>query len=279
MAKYFRALAGTLTRNVSKLFSKVLKKKQLCPICGNVNPSKSVFCDFCGSPLVIAVRPLVETKVPDLVVGYVSDVGPSKKSEDNLVVLEASSMYGLKPNNRILSVMVRGIEKFIQAKDIAKKLAPHLLLKEAKDTDFYNLLSEFQLEAYNTISSKIGTAPETWAKIGLLISIIDGRQLIVSNIGKIRAYILGKERFNQISGFIPETELRAKAVKLHKEMLNEGDHVLMCYDGLADKVGEKEIQRIALEAENPQKACDELVRTAKEKGMASGFSIVVACVI
>lgn len=275
MEKHIRALSG----KVSRLFSKVIKRKHICPICGNVNPPESTFCDFCGSPLAPAVVPPIETKVPDIIVGYISDVGPPEKSGDSLVVFEISSMYGVRPTKRILSVAVRGMEKMIQAKEIVKKLASNLLQKEDKEPDFYDRLSAFQNEAYSAISSEINPRPETWAKIGLLTSIIDGNRLIVSNIGKMRVYIFSEEKIDQIPGFIPTEDLRAHALRLHRVQLDEGDHVLMCYDELADLVSEKEIQDIVLEAEIPQKACEELMKIAKEKGIESGLSIVIAHVI
>jgi len=275
MEKHIRALGG----KAGRLFSKVIKKKQICPICGNVNPSQSAFCDFCGSPLTPAAVPPIETKVPDILVGYVSDVGPTEQSEDSLVVLEISSMYGVRPNNRILSVAVRGIEKIMQAKEIVKRFSPNLLVKEDEKLDFYSALSKFQNEAYNAISSEIGSKPEAWAKIGLLISVIDGKRLTMSSMGKMRVYIVSKEKIDQIAGFIPREELRAQALRLHLVQLNEGDHVLMCYDDLASLVSEKEVKDAVLEAENPQKACEKLMEIAKEKEIESSLSIVIAQVI
>jgi len=275
MRKYLRALGG----QISRLFPKIIRKKRICPICGNVNPPQSAFCDFCGSPLEPAVVPSIETQVPDIVVGFVSDVGSPQKNEDSLVVLETSSMYGVRPNKRVLSVAVRGVEKIVQAKEIVKRLCPNLLLKEDNEQNFYKKLSKFQVEAFSTISSEIGSKPEAWAKIGLLTSIIDGNRLIVSSIGKMRVYIISEEEIAQIAGFVPGEDLHAQALRLHRVQLDEGDRILMCYDDLADLVSEKEIRDKVLQAEIPQKACEELMKMAKEQGMESGFSAVIARII
>ena len=59
------------------------------------------------------------------------------------------------------------------------------------------------------------------------------------------------------------------------EQLEPGDVVLLCSDGLFNHVRDEEIARIALEQPNPDRACEQLVALANERGGRDNISVVI----
>jgi protein phosphatase len=67
----------------------------------------------------------------------------------------------------------------------------------------------------------------------------------------------------------------AVEVDTRSEQLEPGDVILLCSDGLFNHVEDDEIARIALAQADPQRACDELVRLANERGGRDNISVVI----
>jgi serine/threonine protein phosphatase PrpC len=59
--------------------------------------------------------------------------------------------------------------------------------------------------------------------------------------------------------------------------LVHGDYLLLCSDGLSNKVGNVEMHDTILEAESLAAACDRLVALANERGGEDNITLVVAC--
>jgi len=64
-----------------------------------------------------------------------------------------------------------------------------------------------------------------------------------------------------------------------EQVLLDRDRILLCTDGLTDMVGEEEINRIILNnGDDPQKACEELINRANDKGGIDNITaILVHC--
>lgn len=61
-----------------------------------------------------------------------------------------------------------------------------------------------------------------------------------------------------------------------EEVLLDRDRILLCTDGLTNMVGEEDIVRIILGAEDdPQKACEALVDTANDKGGTDNITVIL----
>ena len=61
-----------------------------------------------------------------------------------------------------------------------------------------------------------------------------------------------------------------------EEVLFDRDKILLCTDGLTDMVGEEDIERIILRSENDlQKACEELVNSANDKGGIDNITVIL----
>ena len=59
------------------------------------------------------------------------------------------------------------------------------------------------------------------------------------------------------------------------EQLEPGDIVLLCSDGLVNHVRDEEIARVALEQTDPDRACEQLVAIANERGGRDNISVVI----
>ena len=59
------------------------------------------------------------------------------------------------------------------------------------------------------------------------------------------------------------------------EQLEAGDVVLLCSDGLVNHVRDEEIARIALAQPDPNRACQQLVALANERGGRDNISVVI----
>ncbi len=68
----------------------------------------------------------------------------------------------------------------------------------------------------------------------------------------------------------------AVAIDADEQVLFDRDKILLCTDGLTDMVEEEDIERIILRnGDDPQKACEELVDTANEKGGIDNITVIL----
>jgi len=68
----------------------------------------------------------------------------------------------------------------------------------------------------------------------------------------------------------------AVAIDADEQVLFDRDKILLCTDGLTDMVGEEDIERIILHnGDDPQRACEELVDTANEKGGIDNITVIL----
>jgi protein phosphatase len=64
-------------------------------------------------------------------------------------------------------------------------------------------------------------------------------------------------------------------VDTRSEQLKAGDVILLCSDGLINTVEDAEMARIATEQTDPQRACDQLVALANERGGSDNISVLI----
>lgn len=57
--------------------------------------------------------------------------------------------------------------------------------------------------------------------------------------------------------------------------IRKGDYFVLCTDGLTNMLSENEIKDIVLSADNPETACDALVRKANENGGEDNITVIV----
>ena len=64
--------------------------------------------------------------------------------------------------------------------------------------------------------------------------------------------------------------------EVHHLQLDDGDHLVLCTDGLSDLVDADEIQQAVAATEDPQEACNRLVDLALERGGKDNITVVIA---
>ena len=126
--------------------------------------------------------------------------------------------------------------------------------------------------------------------------------LILANVGDSRAYLLRQGRLSQITEDHSEVWEQVKAGKMTPEqaatsrfrntitramglrstvqpditirMLEAGDAILLCSDGLTTEVDDATIARLLAGSPDPQTACDRLVEAALENGGSDNVTVV-----
>ena len=132
---------------------------------------------------------------------------------------------------------------------------------------------------------------------------LDGRELTVVNVGDSRAYLLRGGAARQLTtdhsyvreqvrlGLMSETEAShsplqsviTRAVGTEEdvqpdffvEMVEPGDQVLLCSDGLTRHVGERELAAAAELGQQPSAVCERLVALANEHGGSDNITCVL----
>jgi serine/threonine protein phosphatase PrpC len=148
-------------------------------------------------------------------------------------------------------------------------------------------------------------ATEPYCESGttLVIALIHGNWLHVSNVGDSRAYIISQNRIRQISqdhslaamlveaGEISQEDMLKSQYRntltqaigldmdiepsLVTEQLYAGDYLLLCSDGLYSQVDEDEIVQIIQSAVSVQLACEALVNAANAAGGEDNVAVIL----
>ncbi len=147
-------------------------------------------------------------------------------------------------------------------------------------------------------------APVGGMKATVTAIVIEGDKAYIATVGDSRAYIIRQERIKQLttdqtlagvlisrgiltpqdidrqprSNMILQAIGNAQAVQVAVSAidLEQGDYLLLCSDGLSNKLSDQEIYQIATSTPNLDHACSQMVQTAKERGGEDNITIVVA---
>jgi protein phosphatase len=144
----------------------------------------------------------------------------------------------------------------------------------------------------------------------LTIALIVGERLHVASVGDSRAYLLNAGGVTEdgattaqltsdhslVARLVDIGQITAEQARTHpqrnllyrsigtdpsvevdtlSEQLDPGDVVLLCSDGLVNHVRDEEIAQIALEQTDPDRACEQLVTLANERGGRDNISVVI----
>jgi PPM family protein phosphatase len=136
-------------------------------------------------------------------------------------------------------------------------------------------------------------------------AIITEGQVVVGQVGDSRAYLIREGQINQVTkdqslvqmtldaGQITDekaTHFRFRNVIVHalgaedevepaisSVRLARADHLLLCSDGLSNKVGNVEMYELVLSSESLSDACEWLVGLANGRGGEDNITLIVAC--
>jgi protein phosphatase len=139
----------------------------------------------------------------------------------------------------------------------------------------------------------------------MTVALSHGRDLILSHVGDSRAYLLRNGKISRLTrdhtlaerlldeGFAREDDELLKEFKdiliqslgidqidcrpeVQHYVLQSGDQLLLCTDGLTDLVSDNEIEAVLKRHANAENSCRELVALALDKGGEDNITAVVA---
>ena len=196
------------------------------------------------------------------------------------------------------------------AGDIASQMATEQLARELVVAPKKKPVSEWLRKGIKAANHAIRNASQAnpeYQGMGATITaaIITDGQVVVGQVGDSRAYLIREGQINQVTkdpslvrmaldpGQITEQKaahFRFRNVILHalgaedevepelsSVRLARGDHLLLCSDGLSNKVGNVEMYELVLASESLSDACDWLVGLANGRGGEDNITVIVAC--
>lgn len=235
---------------------------------------------------------------------YRSDRGKVRNhNEDNVGVFRNQS-------NQILAVVADGMGGHL-AGDVASKMATDLLEKYWQQMDKVespDTAEQWFTEKIKNINEEIfqyaKDHPECQGMgTTLVASICTHGFITVANIGDSRGYILNSEGFRQLtddhslvnelvkSGQITKEDaehhprknvlLRALGTEPNVSVdtvtigFEPGDNLLLCSDGLTNKVSDEELKSMLQSELNLEEKADQLIQLANEKGGEDNITVAI----
>lgn len=196
-----------------------------------------------------------------------------------------------------------------RAGDVASGMATQQLSQELIASSERPLVSAWLREGIKTCNRLIRKASQTnpeYQGMGATLTavvILDG-QAVVAQVGDSRGYLIRKGHIQQITKDQSLVQAMLDAGQITKDMaarfpyrnvilhalgaedevepdisivaLEQGDYLLLCSDGLSNKVGNVEMHDAVFEAESLGSACESLVALANERGGEDNITLVVA---
>jgi protein phosphatase len=244
--------------------------------------------------------------------GFLCDTGRVRSNnEDSVLVIEALCSFESAARARILCAVADGVGGS-QKGEVASRLNLQTLSARASEwmvqTKGFDLAGSLRsaIESANDVLVKYGMEhPESEGFASTVVAaLIDGDMAYVAHAGDSRAYLVNREKIEQLtrdhsqvqelvdSGRItaeqaigyPGRNVITRAVGAATDLkvdlsqaliLAPVDVLVLCTDGLWDLVRKEEIQQIVLQTSDPQDACRKLVSLANERGGKDNISVVI----
>jgi len=248
-------------------------------------------------------------------VGFASNVGRVRPvDEDSILAVEIRTAFLSEPRTRLLLVVADGmgghlrgeVASRIAVQTVARTLLPLLTSEqEVPRATYHHELRAAVDRANHAIISEAQTHRE-YEGMGttLSLAIADGRSLYVANAGDSRVYIVNAREIFQVTRdhslvqeMVDRGELLPEEARHHPRKnvitmalgvyaevtpdtgcltMEPSDNVLLCCDGLINHVEDQDIQRVVVEARDPQTACEILVALANKGGGTDNISVIIA---
>jgi protein phosphatase len=192
---------------------------------------------------------------------------------------------------------------------LAYSIIRSILLPEAKKEipgvaeQFILAVVNGVIQAANRVVYEKGQSEGLYMGATLTGALIINNKAYIFNVGDSRAYVLEGEHLRQITAdhsIVAELAAAGKITReeiythpqrniitrcvgtesgvepdLFIERMKPGTSLIICSDGLWEMVRDDEIGDVVLKADNPQAACEQLVRRANENGGVDNISVVV----
>jgi len=181
-------------------------------------------------------------------------------------------------------------------------------LRENRNPNYvshYKLLLEKSIIRANCIihSDSIKNKEHDGMGTTIVAALIIGKNLYLGNVGDSRAYLINKDKIRQLTKdhslvqeLLDNGKITAEQAKNHPQKnivtrivgyysnievdrfhcnIFGDDNILLCCDGLTDLVSDNEIKKIVMNTDNPQEACENLVKSANNHGGNDNISVIL----
>ncbi len=241
--------------------------------------------------------------------GFRSDVGRKRKqNEDSFAALQHDDLEGRLDGLFLVADGMGGmgggdVASRIAVQSVTETIRAHLQQEETIDAA---ALLQASASAANSAVRAKREDQLTLRSMGstLTCGILQGDTLTLGHIGDSRAYLLRQTRLRMLTNDHSPVWMEVQAGRMTREeaqqsryrssilravgiepevhadiittVLEPGDTLLLCSDGLTTEVHETEIARILATAPDPQSACDRLIAAALREGGSDNITAIVA---
>lgn len=192
---------------------------------------------------------------------------------------------------------------------IAKKAAKELVfcqLAQNGPSDCQKWLQE-AVEVANADVYALRKSSGTDMGSTLVAAVLEGNRAYIAHVGDSRAYLINAQGIQRLTldhslveRLIETNQISREEARFHPQrnviyrtigdksrievdvstnLLNTGDYLLLCSDGLSGMLDDQTILKNVLEAPTPQAACDALVDLANAAGGDDNISVVIVQVV
>lgn len=232
----------------------------------------------------------------------ITDIGRKRKVNQDFVY-SSERLVGPLPNLFLVADGMGGHN----AGDYASRLAVETIVERSRgslETNPLRVLDEAVQSANGLVRKRAQETPELQGMgTTVVAAVIDGRELYVANVGDSRLYIVNSGEIRQITkdhswveemvrrGGIGKAEARnhpdkniitravgaeeTVRIDFFQVLLQEGDVILMCTDGLTNMLEDEEIRMTLDGARDIVEKAQGLVRAANERGGRDNISVVL----
>ncbi len=232
----------------------------------------------------------------------ITDIGRKRKVNQDFVY-SSERFVGPLPNLFLVADGMGGHN----AGDYASRLAVETIVERSSgslETNPLRVLDEAVQSANGLVRKRAQETPELQGMgTTVVAAVIDGRELYVANVGDSRLYIVNSGEIRQITkdhswveemvrrGGIGKAEARnhpdkniitravgaeeTVRIDFFQVLLQEGDVILMCTDGLTNMLEDEEIRMTLDGARDIVEKAEGLVRAANERGGRDNISVVL----
>ena len=232
----------------------------------------------------------------------ITNIGKKRKVNQDFVY-SSERFVGPLPNLFLVADGMGGHN----AGDYASRLAVETIVERSSgslETNPLRVLDEAVQSANGLVRKRAQETPELQGMgTTVVAAVIDGRELYVANVGDSRLYIVNSGEIRQITkdhswveemvrrGGIGKAEARnhpdkniitravgaeeTVRIDFFQVLLQEGDVILMCTDGLTNMLEDEEIRMTLDGARDIVEKAQGLVRAANERGGRDNISVVL----
>jgi PPM family protein phosphatase len=270
-----------------------------CPACGHGNRDGAKYCQVCGTPLS-GPAPQGGIAIPMPLrfrVAARTDQGRVRKNNQDAVYTGRIKLPG--GGIAHLSLVADGMGGAKDGQRPPDDEAWQALLREAARAANRRV---YEQSRANIDHKGMGTT--------LTVALIVGDRLYIASVGDSRAYLINAGGVTEdgataaqltsdhslVARLVDIGQITAEQARTHpqrnllyrsigtdpsvevdtfSEQLEPGDILLLCSDGLVNHVRDEEIARSVLEQSDPNRACEQLVALANERGGRDNISVVI----